>query len=169
MIMRLVEIGCMGLLFAVVVLQTTLRTVFHEGLSWPEEVARLCLIVITFAAGSEAFKAGEHIRISILSDNLPGSLRRVASGIAVAGCLVFLTLMVFSGGKLAILGLRQRAVTLPIPMGVVLMVIPLTGVAASIHILSSLVLGGSSTDEETRGARGGETCPSVPTENEDPR
>jgi len=97
------EEGATLALFAVmsgaVLLQLAFRFLFNNPLMFPEEVSRFCYVWITFLGLSLATKTGEHIRLTLAVDALPGGLRRVV----VAGTEI-LSAVILLG--LAVLGIR---------------------------------------------------------------
>lgn len=54
----------------VIPIQVTARKAFNSGLSWPEPLALMCMIVFTFIGAAAAYRAGSHIAVTMLTDRL---------------------------------------------------------------------------------------------------
>ncbi|MFS2221075.1 TRAP transporter small permease [Pantoea sp. B65] len=71
-----------------------MRYVLNDGAPWPEPLAILCMVTFTFVGAAVSYRAGSHIAVSMLTDRLPETLRRLAARIAdllmLAICLFIL-------------------------------------------------------------------------------
>ncbi len=107
-------------------LEVILRYVFTASLSWYDELVGYLLVWLTFLGAVLAQSHGQHIGIENLVERAPESVRRLLElanhAVLVA---VHLVLLVY-GGELALRFLGERAITVPVPMGVVYGVIPLS-------------------------------------------
>jgi TRAP-type C4-dicarboxylate transport system permease small subunit len=107
-------------------LEVILRYVFAASLSWYDELVGYLLVWLTFLGAVLAQSHGQHIGLSNLVERAPARLRRALEvanhAILVA---VHLVLLIF-GAQLAVRFLGERAVTVPVPMGVIYSVIPLS-------------------------------------------
>ncbi|WP_173894018.1 TRAP transporter small permease [Uliginosibacterium sp. TH139] len=55
----------------VIPVQVVARKWFDSGLSWPEPMALMCMIIFTFVGSAAAYRAGSHIAVTMLTDRLP--------------------------------------------------------------------------------------------------
>jgi C4-dicarboxylate transporter DctQ subunit len=114
-------------------LEVILRYVFAASLSWYDELVGYLLVWLTFLGAVLAQSHGQHIGIGDLVERAPERARRT---LALASHLVLiavhLVLLVY-GAQLAIRFLGERAITFPVPMGVVYGVIP---VSAALMLLA---------------------------------
>jgi len=106
--------------------EVILRYVFAASLSWYDELVGYLLVWLTFLSAVLAQSHGQHIGIPDLVERAPERARRwlsVASHLVLAG--VHGVLLVY-GAQLAVRFLGERAITVPVPMGVVYGVIPIS-------------------------------------------
>lgn len=107
-------------------LEVILRYLFSASLSWYDELVSFLLVWITFLGAVLAQSHGQHIGIENLLERAPARARRTLElgnhAILVA---IHLVLLIY-GGKLAIRFLGERAITVPVPMGVFYGVIPVS-------------------------------------------
>lgn len=53
------------------------RYVLNSALSWPEPVAILCMVTFTFIGAAVSYRAGSHIAVSMLTDRMGDTARRI--------------------------------------------------------------------------------------------
>lgn len=98
--------------------------------SYTEELARYLLVWIGLLGAAFVSGRGKHLAIDLLPETLTGR-RRAVLGLGIDGCVfVFaLLVMVVGGGRLVQLTWRfnQLSAALGLPLGVVYLVIPLSG------------------------------------------
>jgi TRAP-type C4-dicarboxylate transport system permease small subunit len=106
--------------------EVILRYVFSASFSWYDELVSYLLVWITFLGAVLAQSHGQHIGIGNLVERAPRRSRRALElanhAVLIA---VHLVLLVY-GTELAVRFLGERAITVPLPMGVVYGVIPLS-------------------------------------------
>ena len=107
-------------------LEVVLRYVFAASLSWYDELVGYLLVWLTFLGAVLAQSHGQHIGIEDLVARAPERVQRTLSlashTVLVA---VHLALLVY-GAQLALRFLGERAITVPLPMGAIYTVIPLS-------------------------------------------
>jgi TRAP-type C4-dicarboxylate transport system permease small subunit len=107
-------------------LEVILRYLFAASLSWYDEFVGYLLVWLTFLGAVLAQSHGQHIGIGDLVEHAPARFRRVlelAKHMVLVA--VHLVLLVY-GAQLAFRFLEERAITLPVPMGVIYGVIPVS-------------------------------------------
>ncbi|MDG4674816.1 TRAP transporter small permease [Shinella sp. 838] len=62
--------ACMGLMALLIFVQVIMRYVFESSLLWSEELVRWLFIWTIWVGIAYAFRVGDHIRITVLSDRL---------------------------------------------------------------------------------------------------
>lgn len=122
-----VAVAC--LLSAIAVLcfvEVILRDLFAASLPWYDELAGYLLVWVTFLGAVLAQSRGQHIGIAEVVERAPERARRPLeiSGHVVL-VAVHLVLLVY-GAELALRFLGERATTVPVPMGAVYSVIPIS-------------------------------------------
>jgi TRAP-type C4-dicarboxylate transport system permease small subunit len=114
-----------------VTLQVFSRYVLNIPLSWPEEVARYCLVWLTFMGASAAVRANDHIRIDALLVAVPPRLRvamMLFTNICAVATLILVTPAGFQlvrmmiGIPTAALEISMAWVYLPVPLSFTFMI-----------------------------------------------
>lgn len=54
----------------IIPIQVVARKWFDAGLSWPEPLALMCMIIFTFIGAAAAYRAGSHIAVTMMIDRL---------------------------------------------------------------------------------------------------
>jgi TRAP-type C4-dicarboxylate transport system permease small subunit len=111
---------------AICLAEVVLRDVFAGSFSWYDETVGYLLVWLTFLGAVLAQSHDQHIGIGDLVERAPPRLRRtleLTGHLVLAG--VHVVLLVY-GWQLAARFLGERAITVPVPMGVVYAVIPLS-------------------------------------------
>jgi TRAP-type C4-dicarboxylate transport system permease small subunit len=108
------------------VTEVVLRYVLAASLSWYDELVGYLLVWLSFLGAVLAQSHGQHVGIGDLAGKAPPKARRLFSlGNHLVMVAVHLVLLV-SGAELAARFLGERAITLPVPMGLVYGVIPVS-------------------------------------------
>ena len=111
--------------------QVFTRFILRDPSGFTEELAGFLLIWIGLLGASYAYYVKAHLGIDVLTSGLTGAKRKV-SEILVAGIVFLFALfvLVVGGWRLADLAftLKQISPVMGIPMGVVYMVLPVTGI-----------------------------------------
>lgn len=135
-----VAIALVIALAAILNLQVVCRYVFDSPLIWPEEIARLSLIWLTYIGCAAVAARGGHIAVDMLIQRLEGAARRAT----FAAIDLFLA-MVFAGlawlaWRLAnsLSGMETAATEIPMAWLAIPMVVG--GVLSAFHCLSRAVL-----------------------------
>jgi TRAP-type C4-dicarboxylate transport system permease small subunit len=78
------------------------RFIFHVGLFWTEELARILFVWLGFLMSSLAINRVGHFKVTYFTDTFLGRLPRKALNIAIEICLVFLMIfLIYFGANLA--------------------------------------------------------------------
>jgi len=127
-------LGLVALIVLSVFLQVFCRYVLQAPLSWTEELARSCLIYLTFIGSSLAIRVKGHFVLEILVMRLPGKLRLVWELILMGIILFFLgVLLVYGTLMLPMLSLQMSA-SLQIPMSYIYLAIPIGSSFMFFHV-----------------------------------
>lgn len=122
--------SCAGLMLAMTLLifsQVVARYVFHQSLTWSEEIGRYIFVWMSFLGLALAVKAKAHVALDVLLKSLRGGAKKavaLVNGVCVAALAAALT---YSGLRLLEFGGRQRSAALELPMDAVYAVIPVSG------------------------------------------
>jgi len=129
----------MAVICIVVFLGVVFRYVLFSPLTWTEEVARLCLVWITFLGTYLAYRRKLHISIEVIRVRLSAPVQH---GIHVVVTILVAVLM----GTLAIQGTRysyaflgSQTPLLGIPLGVVYAALPFSAALLFLVVLADLI------------------------------
>ncbi len=86
-------------MFLVTFYQILARDIFFISSMWTEELARFLFVWIVFIGAATLIKDNEHIRIAIVKDRLPPTLRRIISIISNLMIIGFGIIFVWSSYK----------------------------------------------------------------------
>jgi TRAP-type C4-dicarboxylate transport system permease small subunit len=118
------------------------RYVLDSAASWPEPMAILLSIVLTFFGAAACYRSGTHMRVTVLRDRLQGRAQRavdlVGEGLMA---LVSLFMLVWGGG---LVGTTWHQVIAEFPflsVGVTYLPIPLGGAVTLLFVVERLLIG----------------------------
>ena len=118
------------------------RYVLHSAASWPEPMAILLSIVLTFFGAAMGVRSGQHMRVTVLRDLLPRALRLtvdLAAEALLAGVALF---MVVWGVKLVQVTWFQVIAEFPaLSVGITYLPIPIGGAVTLLFIAERLTIG----------------------------
>jgi TRAP-type C4-dicarboxylate transport system permease small subunit len=129
----------MAIICVVVFLGVVFRYVLLNPITWAEEVARLCLVWITFLGTYLAYRRRLHISIDLIRTRLgPGARRAVHFVVTVLLAGLMVTLLV-QGGQYSRAFMGSATPLLGIPLGVVYAALPLSAALMLISVLAELL------------------------------
>ncbi|EGL81747.1 Tripartite ATP-independent periplasmic transporter DctQ component [Caldalkalibacillus thermarum TA2.A1] len=117
----------LAVLIVVVMLQVIFRFVIHQPLAWTEELARYCLVWLTFLGAAYAMSARAHVGVEFLINLVPLGVRKGMVLLAALVSLIFFLIIIGQGYELMQRSMTQLTPVLRLPMGIVYSVIPLSG------------------------------------------
>ena len=141
----------LALLLAAIVLAVTWQVVSRyllgDASGWTEELARFLLIWIGLLGGALAYQRRLHLGLDLLPEYLrkhrPGSAITATTFAAIDCCvLVFaVAILVIGGGALVLLtlDLEQYSPALGLPMGIVYLCLPLSGILMCLSAIAAIV------------------------------
>jgi len=109
------------LISCVMLLQVFMRKVMNSSLSWPEEFCRYCYVWTVFFSLGFTVRHGNMLRIGIVTDLLPKTIKKIAAILVNILCLaVFSVFFVNSIDVIRILkGIGQTSTAMRLPMYIV--------------------------------------------------
>jgi len=123
--------ACAALMFSMMALiftQVIARYVFNNSLTWSEEVGRYIFVWMSFLGLAAVYYKGSHISLNFLLDKLSGPYKK-SLRIFIDSLTIFLSCVIIMGGyRLVELGMRQRSAALRLPMHMVYIVLPISGI-----------------------------------------
>jgi TRAP-type C4-dicarboxylate transport system permease small subunit len=118
------------------------RYVLNRAASWPEPMAVLLTIVLTFFGAAACYRVGLHMRMSFFVSLLPARLQRV-SAFAVEMLMALIALfMVNWGAKLVVATWQNSIPDFPsLSVGVTYLPIPLGGAILFLFVVERVTIG----------------------------
>lgn len=118
------------------------RYVLDSAASWPEPMAILLSIVLTFFGAAVCYRSGTHMRVTVLRDMLPRLPQRLIDLVGEALMAVVATFMVVWGGELCAATWHQVIAEFPLlRVGITYLPIPLGGVVTLLFIVERVLIG----------------------------
>jgi TRAP-type C4-dicarboxylate transport system permease small subunit len=123
----------------IVFLQVFFRYALNSPLPWPEEIARLMIVWLTFIGGYMALREKKHIGFNLLMKKLPNHIEHIITIVGKILVILFLFVMIKEG-----IGFVRRFATVPmsytqLPIGIVAYtVFPTSGVLMLLQMLQDL-------------------------------
>ena len=118
-----------------------MRYVFNDPQAWVEELARYSIIWGTFLGFGLALRHNQHIQVDILYDQLKPTMKRILDLVATGLSITFCVIYTYYGFVLVENRFSSGMVSLDIgiPMWIVYLVLPISGVLFLARFLERLV------------------------------
>ena len=118
------------------------RYVLNRAASWPEPMAVLLMIVLTFFGAAACYRAGLHMRVSFFVSLLPPRLQRVMAFVVELLMALIALFMIDWGAKLVAATWQNSIADFPsLSVGATYLPIPLGGVTLFFFVMERLLLG----------------------------
>jgi TRAP-type C4-dicarboxylate transport system permease small subunit len=118
------------------------RYVLNSAASWPEPMAILLTIVLTFFGSAACYRAGAHMSVSVLVRTLPPPLRRVIEPFSEGLVALVGFFMVFWGARLVGTTWHQSIAEFPaLSVGLTYLPIPVGGAVTLLFVAERLLIG----------------------------
>ncbi|MDP3083510.1 MAG: TRAP transporter small permease [Rubrivivax sp.] len=118
------------------------RYVLGTGSQWPEPIAILLMMVFTFIGAAATYRAGAHIAVSMLTDQLPPRLQRAMALLVHGLMLLVCGFVLWYGTRLCLETMGQSIAELPwLPVGVTYAAIPIGAGVTLLFVAEHLLLG----------------------------
>ena len=134
--------GALVLISAVIPWGVFTRYVLNSAASWPEPMAILLTIVLTFFGAAACYRAGTHMRVSVLVRALSPRLRRVVEPLSEVLVALVGLFMVIWGARLVDTTWHQSIAEFPaLSVGLTYLPIPIAGGITLLFVAERLVIG----------------------------
>lgn len=114
------------------------RYVIGYALSFPEELSMLLFAWLVLLAGSLGVREGFHVRLTIVTNTLPSTLRKVLARLVTLGIMVFGGVLLYSGQDLVVRTAGDLSATIRYPIEILYYPAPICGALIILHSLSHL-------------------------------
>ncbi len=118
------------------------RYVLNSASSWPEAMAILLSIVLTFFGAAASYRLGLHMRVSFVRDHMPAPMARIADFLSECLMLAVGLFMTFNGISLCQTTWHQSIAEFPaLSVGLTYLPIPLGGICLILFVIEHLLIG----------------------------
>jgi len=118
------------------------RYVLNSAASWPEPMAVLLTIVLTFFGAAACYRLRLHMNVSFFADMLPPPIRRLADLVVESLMALFAVFMVIWGTKLVDTTWDNAIADFPsLSVGVTYLPIPIGGILLLLFVIEHLTIG----------------------------
>jgi len=118
------------------------RYVLNSAASWPEPMAILLTIVLTFFGAAACYRAGTHMKVSVVVRALPPPLRRVVEPLSELLVALVALFMVVWGARLVGTTWHQSIAEFPVlSVGLTYLPIPIAGAVTLLFVAERLLVG----------------------------
>lgn len=128
-----------ALAFLVVMLfvQAAARYFFHTGLAWTEELSRFSFIFFVYLSASVAVFRSTHIKVEVIVNKLPSSLRRIVTAFSALVQIAFFITAGVCGVSLTVdmIAFPVYSPSLLLPLYYVYFIIPLSYFLMAIRLV----------------------------------
>src|ERR1700731_621827 len=139
-----VIIGCIALVLisAIIPWAVFTRYVLNSAASWPEPLAVLLTIVLTFIGAAAAYRLNLHMNVSYFADQLPDKFRKLLDLAVQLLMALIATFMIVWGERLVEVTWHNTIADFPfLSVGVTYLPIPVGGVCLLLFIIERIALG----------------------------
>jgi TRAP-type C4-dicarboxylate transport system permease small subunit len=134
--------GALVLISAVIPWGVFTRYVLNSAASWPEPMAILLTIVLTFFGAAACYRAGAHMSVSVLVRTLPPPLRRGIEPFSEGLVALVGVFMVIWGARLVGTTWHQSIAEFPtLSVGLTYLPIPVGGAITLLFVAERLLIG----------------------------
>ena len=123
----------------IVVAQVFARYVLNSSLFWSEELARYCLVWISFLGASVAYHDRVHPGVNPFGSRLPMTMERILTVLVHLVSMGLFFIMIVHGFGFAAFVRLQITPALAIPKWIIMGILPLSGMIFMVHGVRFLV------------------------------
>lgn len=129
-------------MLVIIFFQVISRYIFGYTFDWSEELSRFLFVWVVFIGSALIIGDKGHMAVQLLPDRLSGTKAGFFLQLFIkAASLVFILLLIIQGSKMTKTMMFQTAPALNLPMGIVYVIIPVSGVLMLLYLIrDSLIL-----------------------------
>ena len=138
-IMRVLNVSVIVMLVVLVVWQVITRYLLGQPSVWSEELASYGFAWATMLGAAYVFGKREHMNIDVVVTRFSPEVQKVLAILSEVLILLFaLTILVYGGIQNTILTIQQLSSSLPVTMGYLYSIIPISGVFISLYSILNI-------------------------------
>ena len=115
--------------------QVIARYCFNNSIVWADQACRYLFCVSTFLGSALCVRDRKHTSIDILAEFLPERGKKIQNICIHSLIAIFGIVLCRSGYRLAMKSMRQQVTTLPLKMGMIYMMVPVSAVFITLNAL----------------------------------
>jgi TRAP-type transport system small permease protein len=124
----------LAVLISLVFLQVVLRFVFSSGMVWAEELDRYIFVWLMFLGITMGVYQQKHIAITVIADRM-GRLSKILQLVVHLITGLFFAILLWQGYQFMMVSVSGMASVLPINLGVIYSIIPVSSLLAIVFLL----------------------------------
>ena len=128
-----------SMMLFIIFLQVIFRYVFHNSLTFSEELARYLFVWTVFLCSAVVARDNGHIIVGVLTERLRGKKAKQIKIAAYISTMIFVVILFYQGLKMMILSSFQHSPALGISMSWVYLAIPVATLVMFCNILILIV------------------------------
>ena len=139
-----VVIGCTALVLisAIIPWAVFTRYVLNSAASWPEPMAVLLTIVLTFIGAAAGYRFNLHMNVSFFADKLPARFQQLLALIVQLLMALIAAFMIVWGSRLVEVTWHNTIADFPfLSVGITYLPIPIGGICLLLFIIERIFLG----------------------------
>lgn len=151
-LVKIIIISIFTLQVLVVFSQVVWRFIFNNPFSWSEELARYLQVWLILLTSSVCIRKGRHLAVDYATHALPFKYNKILKFIIMIFIMFFTCIVIVFGVHMIVVTINQKTPALQIPILVVYLAFPITGLLMFLEsLILFLKLGGvkNETDLET--------------------
>lgn len=129
----------MFIMVAVITAQVISRYIFGSPFTWTEELGRYTFIWMSFLGMALGVKKAGHIALDLLLRGTTGKTEKTLQFLISVLVGVFGILLTISGYKMMMIGTGQNSPSLSIPMELIYVVMPISGILIVYFIVGNII------------------------------
>ncbi len=128
-----------GLMVVFVFLNVVLRTFFHSGLTWSEELSRYLFVFVTYIGAISAMRANAHLGVDTLISRMKPKVQMLLYIISQAIIGVLMIILIQGSWRMVAQNTASKTAALGIPYSILYSVGIITGAAIAVMAVMNII------------------------------
>lgn len=128
-----------GLMVVFVFLNVVLRTFFHSGLTWSEELSRYLFVFVTYIGAISAMRANAHLGVDTLISRMKPKVQMFLYVISQAIIGVLMIILIQGSWRMVAQNTASKTAALGIPYSILYSVGIITGAAIAVMAVMNVI------------------------------
>lgn len=119
-----------------------MRYVLNSAVPWPEPMSVLMMVVFTFIGAAACYRAGSHIAVALLTDQLQPRTARIVGRLVDLLMAALCLFILFYGTELVALTMNQVIAEFPfLPVGIAYLPVPVGAIVTLLFLVERVWIG----------------------------